>query len=59
MSQDEPSDELLMKRASDIAIHEIGHALGLDHEKLTFSFQGLDHRLTGVEKSRVVQEIFA
>ena len=34
------------------------HALGLDHEKLTFKFQGLDHRLTGVEKSRVVTEIF-
>ena len=35
------------------------HALGLDHEKLIFPFQGLDQRLTGVEKSRVVREIFA
>jgi arylsulfatase A-like enzyme len=33
--------------------------LGIDHEKLTFRFQGLDQRLTGVESSRVIQEIFA
>jgi uncharacterized protein (DUF1501 family) len=34
-------------------------ALGLDHEKLTYRFQGLDQRLTGVERHRVVKEIFA
>ncbi len=33
--------------------------LGIDHEKLTYRFQGLDQRLTGVESSRVVKEIFA
>ena len=34
--------------------------LGIDHERLTYKFQGLDHRLTGVEeKSRVVNEILA
>jgi len=33
-------------------------ALGLDHEKLIFPFQGLDQRLTGVEDARVVREIF-
>jgi hypothetical protein len=46
-----------------VGVHDLHatllHALGLDHEKLTFKFQGLDQRLTGVEKSRVVQEIFA
>ncbi len=31
--------------------------LGVDHEKLTFPFQGLDQRLTGVERARVVKEI--
>ncbi|HTI69441.1 MAG TPA: DUF1501 domain-containing protein [Candidatus Limnocylindria bacterium] len=31
--------------------------LGIDHEKLTFKYQGLDQRLTGVEPARVVQEI--
>jgi hypothetical protein len=34
------------------------HALGLDHERLSFKFQGLDQRLTGVERARVVNEIF-
>jgi hypothetical protein len=34
-------------------------ALGLDHEQLTFRFQGLDQRLTGFEGARVVEEIFA
>ena len=33
------------------------HQLGIDHERLTFPFQGLDQRLTGVEPSRVVHEI--
>ncbi len=34
--------------------------LGIDHERLTFKFQGLDHRLTGVEeKAHVVNEILA
>ena len=46
-----------------VGVHDLHatllHALGLDHEKLTFKFQGLDQRLTGVEKSRVVQEVFA
>jgi hypothetical protein len=35
------------------------HALGIDHEKLIFPFQGLEQRLTGVEKTQVVKEIFA
>ncbi len=35
------------------------HQLGIDHEKLTFRYQGLDQRLTGVEEARVVKEILA
>jgi uncharacterized protein (DUF1501 family) len=35
------------------------HALGLDHEKLIYRFQGLDQKLTGVERARVVKELFA
>jgi hypothetical protein len=33
------------------------HQLGIDHEKLTFPFQGLDQRLTGVEPARVIKGI--
>ena len=35
------------------------HLLGIDHERFTFKFQGLDQRLTGVEPQRVVHEILA
>jgi len=58
------TDEIGHKAVVDrVGVHDLHatllYALGLDHEKLTFKFQGLDQRLTGVEKSRVVQEIFA
>ena len=33
--------------------------LGMDHEKFTFRFQGLDQRLTGVEKANVVRALIA
>jgi len=35
------------------------HALGLEHERLTYKFQGLDQRLTGVEPAKVVKDLFA
>ena len=35
------------------------HLLGLDPERLTVPFQGLDAKLTGVESARIVQEILA
>ncbi len=35
------------------------HPLGVDHERLTFPFQGLAQKLTGVEKARVMHEILA
>ena len=33
--------------------------MGIDHERFTLKFQGLDQRLTGVEHQRVVTEILA
>jgi hypothetical protein len=33
------------------------HLLGIDHERFTAKFQGLDARLTGVEPARVVNEL--
>ncbi len=35
------------------------HLLGIDHQRLSVPFQGLDVRLTGVEQSRVVRQILA
>jgi hypothetical protein len=35
------------------------HLLGIDHERFTYKAQGLDQRLTGVEPSRIIQEILA
>jgi Protein of unknown function (DUF1501) len=35
----------------------IMHLLGIDHERLTHRFQGLDFRLTGVEKANIVRGI--
>ncbi|WP_146407237.1 DUF1501 domain-containing protein [Allorhodopirellula heiligendammensis] len=33
------------------------HCLGIDHERFTYRFQGLDQKLTGVEHARVVKEV--
>jgi hypothetical protein len=35
------------------------HQLGIDHEAFSVKFQGLDAKLTGVEKARVLTEILA
>ena len=35
------------------------HCMGVDHNRLTFKFQGLDQKLTGVEPSKVVKAILA
>ena len=37
----------------------IMHQFGIQHDKFTFKYQGLDQRLTGVEPSRVVTELLA
>jgi hypothetical protein len=46
-----------------VSVHDfhatIMHLLGIDHERFTVKFQGLDQRLTGVEPSRVLKELLA
>ena len=37
----------------------IMHQFGIDHERFTYRYQGLDVRLTGVEKAHVVQPLLA
>ena len=53
-------------RFEDDAVHirdlnaTILHQLGIDHRQLTFRFQGLDQKLTGVEEeSHVIQKILS
>jgi hypothetical protein len=33
--------------------------LGIDNERFTFRYQGLDQRLTGVEPARVINDLIA
>jgi uncharacterized protein (DUF1501 family) len=35
------------------------HQFGIDHERFTYRYQGLDQRLTGVEKANVVKALIA
>ena len=35
------------------------HCMGIDHEKFTYPFQGLDMKLTGVEPARVVKQVLS
>ncbi len=35
------------------------HLLGIDHNSFTFKFQGMDAKLSGVEKSNVVKGLLA
>jgi hypothetical protein len=46
-----------------VSVHDF-HAtvlrlMGIDHEKFTFRYQGLDQRLTGVEPAKVIKELIA
>ena len=35
------------------------HLLGLEHRQLTYNFQGLEQKLTGVKQSKVIEQILA
>jgi hypothetical protein len=58
------TDEIGLK-ASEKPVHvrdfhaTILHLMGFDHERLTYRHAGLDFRLTGVEKAKVVREIIS
>jgi hypothetical protein len=46
-----------------VHVHELHatilHQLGIDNEKLAFTYQGLAQKLTGVEPAKVVADILA
>ena len=57
------SDELGFKAATDpVSVHDfhatILHLLGMDHERLTYNYNGRSYRLTDVE-GRVIRDILA
>ncbi len=58
------TDEFAYNIASDpVHIRDLNatmlHCLGIDHERFTYRFQGLDQRLTGVEEAHVIDKILA
>jgi hypothetical protein len=58
------TDELGYNATQDVVHVRDLHAtmlrlLGIDHDKFTYRFQGLDMKLTGVEEARVVTEILS
>lgn len=59
------ADGQVTTRFEDDAVHvrdlnaTILHQLGIDHRRLTFQFQGLDQKLTGVKEAHVVKKILA
>ncbi|MEI8381478.1 MAG: DUF1501 domain-containing protein [Planctomycetota bacterium] len=46
-----------------VSVHDVHatllHLLGIDHNRFSYKFQGLDSRLTGVEAANVVKELLA
>jgi uncharacterized protein (DUF1501 family) len=46
-----------------VSVHDLNatllHCMGIDHARLSFKFQGLDQRLTGVENPHIVQALLA
>ena len=58
------SDDLAFNVAENpVHVHDLHatmlHLLGINHERFTFKFQGLDMRLTGVEPAHVIKPIVA
>ena len=58
------TDELGYRSVQDVVhmrdLHAtLVHLCGIEHEKFTVKFQGLDAKLTGVEPARVVKELLA
>ncbi len=46
-----------------VTVHDLHatmlHLLGIDHERFSVKFQGLDARLTGVERRQIVKGILS
>ncbi len=58
------TDEVGLKAVENrVSVHDLHatilHLLGIDHRRLTFRYNGLDFRLTGVEEAHVVRDVIA
>ncbi len=60
------TDELgyaFLPDGQEVSVHDLHatmlHQCGIDHERMSYKYQGLDMRLTGVEPARVVKGILA
>ncbi len=58
------TDELGYNATVDpVSVHDLHatmlHLLGIDHNRFTVQFQGLDSKLTGVEPAKVVKQVLA
>jgi hypothetical protein len=58
------TDELGYNAVEDVvSVHDFHatllHLLGIQHDRFTYKYQGLDFKLTGVEPARVVKEVLA
>jgi hypothetical protein len=60
---DDWSYNILDRDRYGVHVHDLNatilHQLGIDHRKLSYRFQGLDYRLTGVEEQNPVHDIIA
>ncbi|MDZ4696766.1 MAG: DUF1501 domain-containing protein [Deltaproteobacteria bacterium] len=52
-----------LQDGQEVSVHDLHatmlHLCGIDHERLSYKYQGLDMRLTGVEPARVVKGLLA
>ncbi len=60
---DDWSYNILDRDRFGVHVHDLNatilHQLGIDHRRLSYRFQGLDYRLTGVEEQHPVHDIIA
>jgi len=57
---DELGFEAVERRCHVSDLHAtILHLMGLDHERLTFFHEGLEQRLSGVQRRRVIKDVLA
>jgi len=57
---DELGHEAAVNRTHIRDLHgTILHLMGLDHNRLTYFYGGLNHKLTGVQEAHVITDIIA